>query len=99
MGFDFTPEAVVILAGTILALAFNYIPGADSRWEQLAPVYKRLIMAGLLLLATGGAFGLLCAGIVESTIACDKGGLLQVIYVYILAIMANQSVYSITKRE
>jgi hypothetical protein len=96
--FEFTPEVIAVLGGAIISIAFSYIPGTESKWEQLAPQYKRLIMAGIMLVVTAVAFGLLCWGVIESPVACDRAGLFQVIYVYVMAIIANQSVYAITKR-
>ena len=97
--FEFTPEVIAVLGGAIISLAFSYVPGTESKWAQLTPQYKRLIMAGIMLIVTAVAFGLLCWGVIESSIVCDRAGLFQVIYIYIMAIVANQSVYSITKRE
>ena len=98
MDFTLTPESLTMLAGAVLSLLFSYVPGLSDWYGALEATYKRLIMAGLLLVTTGAVFGLACAGIL-SGIACDQPGLINVVWTFILAIVANQSVYSITKRE
>ena len=99
MDFSLTPENLTVILGVVLSLAFSYIPGSESKWAQLDPTYKRLIMAGALLIITGAVFGLTCAGVIFSNFACDRAGLITIIWVYIQAIIANQSIYAISPRR
>lgn len=89
---EITPEFLAMVAGVILSLSFSYIPGLKSLYDPLSGVWKRVVMAGLLLLVTLALFGLGCAGIV-SGVSCDKSGVIQLVSVFISALMANQSTY------
>ena len=86
-----------MISAAILSLAFSYIPGLSDRYGALAPEIKRLIMAGLMVLVAAGAFGLSCAGILEG-VTCDPPGVVHLVWVVVLAITANQSVYQLSKR-
>ena len=94
--FSATPEVIAMLAGALLSLAFSYIPGLSGHFGALLPEYKRGIMAGLMVLVAGGAFGLSCAGILDG-LTCDQPGVIRLVWVVILAITANQSMYQISK--
>lgn len=93
-----TADQLAAIAGALLSLAFSYIPGLADKFSQLDPTYKRLIMGGLLVVVAGAVFGLSC-GNVLSTVTCDKPGALGLLGVLINALVANQSVYQITKRQ
>ncbi len=96
------------IAGSILSLAFSYIPGLRAWYDGLVPANgseqeieagkakKRLVMAGLLLLVSGGAFALSCADIVGAT-TCDKPGAIGLVSAFLSALMANQATFSISK--
>ena len=92
---NMTSELLAGIAGIVLSLAFSYIPGLSTKFAKLESSTKRLIMAGLLLLTGGAAFGLSCAG-VFATVTCDKAGALGLVSHFIMALIANQSAYSIS---
>ena len=98
LDFVVTPEVIAMLAGALLSLAFSYIPGLSARYGALSPEYKRLIMAGLMVVVAAGAFALACFGLL-SGLVCDQPGVIRLVWVVILAITANQSVYQISKRS
>lgn len=50
-----TAEQISSLAAVLLSLAFSYFPNVDAWYAALGPVYKRLLMLGLLALAASGA--------------------------------------------
>lgn len=89
---EITPEFLAMVAGAVLSLAFSYIPGLKSLYDPLSGVWKRVVMAGLLLVVALVLFGLGCAGIVGG-VSCDKSGVIQLVSVFIAALMANQSTY------
>lgn len=91
-----TPEFLVVVAGTILSLLFSYIPGLNTWFAALVPEVKRLIMAGLLLIVSVAIFVLGCQGIIATGIDCTQNGAIQFVWVFLLALMANQSTYQIT---
>jgi uncharacterized protein YacL len=94
--FELTPEVLSMIAGVILSLAFSYIPKMNTWFAALPPEIKRLIMLALLFVTSGVIFGLGCAGIVQAGLTCDKQGVVQLVWCFVLAVIANQGVYSIT---
>jgi len=95
-----TAETLAMLAGAVLSLAFSYVPGLSAWFGNLEGTYKRLVMAGLLLLVAVGVAGLACAGFgpdFNLGITCDRAGLVGLFQAFMLALVANQATYSITK--
>lgn len=97
MEFELSPEKLTMIAGVVLSLLFSYIPGLHDWFDGFAKEAKRLIMLALLALTTGAVFGLACAGIITG-IACTQTGAVDVVWAFFLAIVANQSMYSISPR-
>jgi MFS family permease len=95
MIFDFLPESIAMMSGVVLSLVFSYIPGLAEWFNLQNGTSKRLIMLGLMLVVVVVAFGLVCASVIGG-ITCDKVGVVKVITGYILAMVANQSAYSIS---
>lgn len=95
-----TPEQLAALAGTLLSLAFSYIPGLAPWFDELEPTRKRLIMAVLLAVVAAIALGMSCVGWIsaEASAACTQGGALQLVTTYIAALVANQATYAISPR-
>ena len=91
-------EQLAAIAGAVLSLAFSYIPGLDEGFANLEPTHKRLIMGGLLVVVAVAVFGLSCGNLLAS-VTCDKQGALGLVNVLIMALIANQSVYQITKKS
>lgn len=98
-GVLMSAESLSLVAGTVLSLAFSYIPGVRNWFMGFDPVIKRLIMLALLALATGVVYGLSCLGWGFAwgiTLSCDQSGLLGLIEQFVVAIIANQSIYVIS---
>lgn len=93
-----SPEILVVIAGAILSLAFSYIPGLNTRYAALDETTKRLVMASILLVVTVVIYILGCGGLLATGIPCDRSGIVQLTYMFILAIMANQGAYEISPR-
>lgn len=94
-------DQLTAIAAAVLSLAFSYVPGLASKYTPLGEETKRLIMLGLLVLVTMGVFGLACSrfgAYLGIALACDEPGLVGLSWTLVLAIMANQSTYLITKR-
>ena len=96
--FAATPEVIASLAGALLSLVFSYVPGLSGRFAALQPEHKRLIMAGLMVVVAAGAFGLACFGLL-SGLVCDRPGVIQLGWVLVMAITANQAMFQISKRS
>lgn len=93
-----TPEWLALVAGAVLSLLFSYVPGLSNWYAALDGTRKRLLMAGLLLVVAAGAFGLGCAGVLAG-VDCSRNGAINIVYAYILALMANQSTYAISPQR
>lgn len=92
-------ESLSLVTGTLLSLIFSYVPGVHNSYSNLEPTMKRLIMLGLLLVASGCIYGLSCLGWVQEwgvAIKCNQSGLMALIRQTLIAIIANQSVYAIS---
>ena len=89
-----------LLAGILaiaMSLAFSYIPGLRDLFEPLEGKWKQAIMGIGLIIVAGASFGLACGGIADIGLACDRSGALGLLDILIKALIANQSVYFITK--
>ena len=91
-----TSAAVAGIAGALLSLIFSYVPGLNSKFAALPKETEQLIMAGLMLLATVIIMGLGCYKVIQINLTCDQNGWVQAIWIFISAIMGNQSVYRLT---
>lgn len=102
-------ELLSTIAGAVLSLLFSYVPGLSNWYQKLGQngdgvdggTARRLIMLGLLLLTAVGSIGLACTGWGASfgmTLTCDQPGIVGLIQELALAVMANQSTYSLTPR-
>lgn len=92
-------ELMSAIAGGVLSLLFSYVPGMNTWYAGLKSIYKRLIMALLLLLVAAAVFGLSCtdwaaAWGIEAT--CDQPGLQVMIGAFLTALVANQATYQIS---
>ena len=89
-----TAEALVALVAAILALLFAYIPGFANWFNPLEAEKKRLIMLGLMVIASAAVFGLSCAGI-QPTFTCSTTGIWELVKILGTAIIMNQSLFAI----
>ena len=87
-----TSEQLGSIAGIVLSLLFSYIPGVRDRFALLSSTEKSLFMAAMLLAVSIGALGLSCASVVN-VIECSQSGVVQLVSVFISALVANQATY------
>jgi hypothetical protein len=90
-------DDISMAAGVLLSLGFSYVPNLKGKFSELSPTLKRLVMLALLVLVTGGVFGLICLR-AESGSSCDQNSAWGLLRALILAIIANQSAYSLSPR-
>lgn len=86
------------LAGMILSLVLEYVPGIAGLYDGLTAVQKRLVMLVLLLLSAGGLYGLSCADLVLY-VECTAQGILELLGMIGVAIGVNQGTYLLTKKS
>jgi len=91
-----SPDVLLWVGAGLLSVILEYTPVLAPRYDALDATKKRLIMLGLLVLATIGAFGLGCAGRVA--VSCDLNGALDLAAMLGIAIGINQGVHGISKR-
>jgi hypothetical protein len=89
-----TAQGLSAIAGVLLSLAFSYIPGLSDWYDKQTPVNKRLIMLGLLVLATAGMLAYQCRG----DGACYSAGLEPAIMAFVAAAVANQTTFLLSPR-
>jgi hypothetical protein len=98
--YSLTPELLSALAGILLSLLASYLPGFSAWFERLETIHKRLVMLGLLAGASAAIVGLACAGLGQATglpVSCDRDGGILALQAFILALVANQSAYLISR--
>jgi len=90
-----TAELLAGISGTVVSVLFSYLPGLSGAYDGLGATYKRLVMAGVLLVVTAAVYGLSCAGIYQF-FACDQAGIIKAVEIFVAALVANQATYLIT---
>jgi hypothetical protein len=93
-----TPELITAIAGILLSLLFEFVPGFESWYGKFSKQQKRLFMVGALFLVVGGAFALSCLGIFAYFV-CSGAGAWTALQAFILALIANQTVHLVFKKE
>lgn len=96
MNLSVTPEVIAALAGSLLSILFSYVPGLSTWYAAKSDEWKKLIMAGLLLAIAVAVYAMQCSSILATNITCDKQGIIQLVYMFVLAIAANQGTYRLT---
>ena len=91
-------ELISAIAGILISLFFEFVPGFEGWYGKLSTQYKRLFMVGALFIVVGGAFGLSCAGLL-AFFACTGAGAWVAVQAFIAALVANQSVHLVLKKE
>jgi len=94
-------ESLSLIAGSALSLVFSYVPGFNAKFASLSAEIKRLIMLGLLVLVSAGVYGVACTGYgaqLGIAVTCDQEGLVALGSALLLAIIANQTTYTISPK-
>jgi len=94
-----TAESLVLIAGTVLSLAFSYIPGLNTKFAVLSSTAKRLVLLALLALIAGASYGLACLGWGEAwgiALVCNQSGLQALVTQFVLAMIASQGMYELS---
>lgn len=91
-------ELLAAIAGILLSVGFEYIPGLRERYNALDDTRQRLVMLVLLVLAAVGAFALSCTGW-WSFVSCNQAGAVGLINTLIVAITTNQTTFLILPKR
>jgi multisubunit Na+/H+ antiporter MnhB subunit len=89
-----TAATISAVAGIVLSLAFNYVPGLNQWFQAQTGTIKRLVMLASLILVTAGALALGCTAILPTNTACSTTTITDAITAFIAALVANQSAYT-----
>ncbi len=94
-------DTLTALAGLILSLAFSYLPGLKSRYGALDGTAKRLVMLVVLAATSLSLYALACspyADLLGMTVRCGTSGAIELLRLFLTALIANQAAYSLTPR-
>lgn len=92
---EFTPDALVTLAGVILSLVFGLVPVLREWFDEFDPRWKPLFMAGVLLLVAAGKLAYDC----QLETACMAANWGQYLMTWLMAVVANQTTYQVAVRQ
>jgi len=95
--FSVTPDFLLVLVAGLLALVFDYFPGAAKWFDALTTEVKRQLNAGLVLLSAAVIFGGTCFGLFITNLICSVKGSLDLLYIVFLAVTVNQGVHLLLK--
>ncbi len=90
-----TPEQLVVIAGAVLSLICAYFPGVRTKYDTLDGEHKAAVMGVLLLLVTLGILAASCFEIIHVGVNCTKAGIVDLVWTFLLAAMANQTTFTI----
>ena len=88
-------ELLAGVAGIVLSLGFEYIPGLHDWYNALPDAKQKLIMLGALVVGALGVFGLACIGRYD-LVACDVAGAWALLEYFVLALIANQAAHRLS---
>ena len=91
-------ELISAIAGILISLILEFVPGVEAWYHKFAPQQKRLVMLVALFVVVGSAFGLSCAGLL-AIFVCTGAGAWEAVMAFIAALVANQSVHLIIKKN
>lgn len=86
------------LAGALLSLLFEYVPGLSGWYDTKSETVKRLIMLVAIVAVAAGTFGLSCFNTPWVYVECTSAGLVELLGAVLFAIIGNQSTHRLTKK-
>lgn len=91
-----TVEMLSLIAGSVLSLAFKYIPKLNTWYAKQESEIKSSIMGGLLILVGLASYGLSCTeygALFGLEVVCDKTGFATIVATILRALATNQATY------
>ena len=93
-----TGEQLGSLAGIVLGLVFEYLPGLAKWYQAQEDNVQRLVLLGTMAVIAAVIFGTGCIGLNE-TFACTKEGAYEAIKVFVSGIISSQAAYLVLPRK
>lgn len=93
-----TSETLAGLAGLVLSVIFEYVPGVEAWFGALDAVMKRLVMLGLMLVVAVAVYFAACYTPWQS-VTCDNTGIVVLIEAFVAALVANQVAHKVFKKS
>lgn len=93
-----TGQELGSLAGIVLGIAFDYLPGLGKWYQAQEDNIQRLILLGSMALVAATIFGMGCAGL-SDTFACTKEGAFEAIKVFVSGVISSQATYLVLPRK
>lgn len=91
---NITADVVAGMAGIVLALVLNYIPGLNAKFAAQSSQYKSGIVALCLLGITGLVVASSCANL-WVYLTCDKPGFMKAAEIFMSALVTSQGAYKL----
>jgi hypothetical protein len=92
-----TAEKIALWAGVFVSWLFSYFPGLNTWYAAKSEDFKKLFMIGVLTFVVVGLYTLMCFNIITiANMTCSTDSLVTIAYLWIIAIVTNQSIYKIT---
>jgi hypothetical protein len=91
-----TPEQLVAVAAVVLSVLFAYTPKLKEWYDHQSKIVQRDIMAACLAAVVVAVVAASCYGVAipgVGLLTCDKAGMVDAVWLFILAVAANQGTY------
>lgn len=95
---QWTPEILLMLWGVAQSIILEYGPGVSDWYSKLDKQWKRFSQAIGLFLVSVLVLVLACTDVLGG-IACDQGGVIRLIGVFLLSLITNQTAHLIVKKD
>jgi hypothetical protein len=95
---EMTPERVAGLAGVLLAIGLERVPGLSDWFGALQPSQKAGLMALLTGLVVLVVFSASCGG-VATAMTCDVAGGVRALDIWFVSLGTNQATHLLTKKR
>lgn len=91
-----TAEKIALWAGVFVSWLLSFFPGLNTWYAAKTEDFKKLFMIGVLTVMVVGLYALMCFGILTiADMACSTDSFVAITYMWILAIVSNQSIHRI----
>ncbi len=95
---QWTPELLLLVWGFLLSIILEYLPGVAPWYHKKNPQWKRFIQLIGLALMSVLVVALACTDVLGG-IACSRGGVIEVVFVFLLSLATNQTTHLAIKKD